>query len=72
VFVRGLGRRLPVNFGVVWGARGARMGWCGALGARGQGRARLGQAGSGWAGLGCGPGQMPTTHATIDRNPSAN
>jgi hypothetical protein len=47
-----------------WGVWGARV--------RGQGWARLGQAGSDCAGLGCRPGQKPTTHATTDRNPSAN
>jgi hypothetical protein len=39
-------------------------GEAGALGAR--------RAGPDWAGLGRGPGQKPTTHATTDRNPIAN
>jgi hypothetical protein len=36
-------------------------------------RRRVGQsgpAGPGWVGLGRGPGQKPTTHASTDRNPN--
>jgi hypothetical protein len=45
-------------------------------GVHGGGAGRWGRAGQsrptrpGWVGLGRGPGQKPTTHATTDRNPN--
>jgi hypothetical protein len=47
---------------------GARMGGVGRKGRAS--RARPDWARPGRAGLGCGPGQKPITHATTDRNPS--
>jgi hypothetical protein len=51
---------------------GGPWGEAGAPGACGQGRARLGRAGPGWAGSGRVAGQNPTARTTTDRNPIAN